>query len=288
MRNAALALILITLLLGGCNLPSGPVQPTTPTVDSVATEVSLLLTQMPTATLPVTATAAPTNTSAAAEPTATITAAPAATDAAAPSPTPSATPAANSVRSSLGTPSWTDSLEMGKSFYQYDNDNTKVVMRGGALELTGLNADGWMGWSLTFSQKPQNFYLDAVFSQTACSGADIYGLVFRAPNTDSGYFFGVTCDGRYSLRARDFADGTNIAVVELTQNAAIHSGAGQTNRLAVRASGNKIELFANDTLLQEVTDSRFGSAGNFGAFVAANNTPGFTAKMEEISLWNLP
>ena len=66
---------------------------------------------------------------------------------------------------------------------------------------------GWMGWSLTFSQKPQNFYLDAVFTPQTCSGADVYGLVFRAPDTESGYFFGVTCDGRYNLRSRDFGDG---------------------------------------------------------------------------------
>jgi hypothetical protein len=241
-------------------------------------QISLLLTQMPTATAAATATSTPSVT---AEPTQ-------AQPTAESSPTPTATLSAGSLRASLGAPAWTDSLETGKAFYQYENDNTKVVMTGGALELTGITANGWMGWSLTFSQKPQNFYLDALFTPQTCSGADVYGLVFRAPDTESGYFFGVTCDGRYNLRSRDFGDGTNVAVIELSQNAAIHSGSGQTNRLGVHAVGNKIGLYVNDTLLQEVTDSSYASAGNFGAFVAANNTANFMVKMEEISLWNLP
>ena len=281
MRKTALSMILI-LLLAGCNLPTGPAA-TTPTADPVATQISLLLTQMPTPTTEATATQAP---SATAEPTqAQPTAQPPAAES---SPTPTATTSAGSLRASLGTASWTDSLETGKAFYQYENDNTKVVMTGGALELTGITSNGWVGWSLTFSQKPQNFYLDAVFTPQTCSGADIYGLVFRAPDTDSGYFFGVTCDGRYSLRWRDFSDGTNVAVVELSQNGAIRSGTGQTNRLGVHAVGNKIGLYANDTLLQEVTDNSQTGAGNIGAFVAANNTANFTVKMEEVSVWNLP
>ncbi len=277
MRYRALSLTLIAVLLAGCNLPTSPID-TTPTVDPVATQISLLLTQMPTATAAATATSTPSVT---AEPTQ-------AQPTAESSPTPTATLSAGSLRASLGAPAWTDSLETGKAFYQYENDNTKVVMTGGALELTGITANGWMGWSLTFSQKPQNFYLDALFTPQTCSGADVYGLVFRAPDTESGYFFGVTCDGRYNLRSRDFGDGTNVAVIELSQNAAIHSGSGQTNRLGVHAVGNKIGLYVNDTLLQEVTDSSYASAGNFGAFVAANNTANFMVKMEEISLWNLP
>jgi len=277
MRYRALSLTLIAVLLAGCNLPTSPID-TTPTVDPVATQISLLLTQMPTATAAATATSTPSVT---AEPTQ-------AQPTAESSPTPTATLSAGSLRASLGAPAWTDSLETGKAFYQYENDNTKVVMTGGALELTGITANGWMGWSLPFSQKPQNFYLDALFTPQTCSGADVYGLVFRAPDTESGYFFGVTCDGRYNLRSRDFGDGTNVAVIELSQNAAIHSGSGQTNRLGVHAVGNKIGLYVNDTLLQEVTDSSYASAGNFGAFVAANNTANFMVKMEEISLWNLP
>lgn len=269
--------ILLVLMLAACNLPTGP-SATTATPDAIATQISLLLTSAVTATP--------------AAPVATNTQAPSPTVTVAPSPTPgpeaTATATATLPPSTAeDPPDWTDSLDGGKTFYQFDNGNTRVSLEGGHLALTGINADGWLGWSLTFSRKPADFRLEAVFTSQACSGSDISGLVFRAPDTDSGYFFGVTCDGRYSLHARDLADDADSTLIGLTTGAGIVTGSNQANRLGVRAEGDRISLYANGNLLAEITDSTF-SEGNFGAFIAANETPGFTVWMEEISLWNLP
>jgi hypothetical protein len=274
-QKAPLALLLL-LLLAACNLPSQPVA--TPTPDAVATQVSQLLTEMPTPTVPLppadTPTPAPTDTPAV------------------PTDTPvanTATPtlAADSPGASLGNPSWYNNLESGRAFYLFENENTLVTHADGSLVLTGLTANGWHGWSLTFTQQPVNFYLEAVFNPQDCSGADIYGLVFRAESVSSGYFFGVTCDGRYNLSARNFEDGSNTPLINLTSSQAIQTGGNVTNRLGVRAEGERIALYANGVLLQEVTDATFDD-GYIGAFVAANATPGFTVRMDEISLWNLP
>jgi hypothetical protein len=161
-------------------------------------------------------------------------------------------------------------------------------MEGGALVLTGLTANGWHGWSLTYSQKPHNFRLEAVFQTGTCTGADLYGLVFRAPDGSSGYFYGVTCDGRINLHARNFEDGTDTEIVALTGASQVTAGSNQTNRLGVNISDGKIQLFANGAMVQEVNDETFKDAGYFGAFVAANETAGFTVGMDEISLWKLP
>ena len=146
MRRITLSILLSVLLLAACNMPTGPAA--TPTADAVATQVSQMLTQCqrrplrshgdqraphphpppPTAT-PILPTSTPTSAA-------------------------SATPSTSSGR---GAPSWKDTLDSGKAFYQYENDNTRVVKENGHLALTGLTADGWMGWSLTFSQKPKNF-----------------------------------------------------------------------------------------------------------------------------------
>jgi hypothetical protein len=115
----------------------------------------------------------------------------------------------------------------------------------------------------------------------------MYGLIFRAPNANSGYFYGVTCDGQYNLHARDFENETDTILLNLNYGSGINAGSNMTNKLAVRAEGTKIGLYANDVLLQEVTDSTYTS-GSFGPFVAANETPGFTVWMEEIALWELP
>ena len=284
LHKSALVILLGTLLLTGCNMPTGPIS-VTPTGDPISTEVSQLLTAMPTATSRPTDTAAP--------PTAAPSDTPAPVEA---SPTPTqpaaaATAAATATRdpdSSLGNPTWRETFDSGKAFYQYESDNTKVLMRNGALELTGLTANGWHGWSLTYSQKPRNFVLEGEFNTQTCSGADIYGLVFRAPNTDAGYFFGVTCDGRYSLHARNFANGEDSALVNLTTNSAIRTGSNQSNRIWVRVEGEKISMYANDVLLQEVNNNKYLNEGNVGAFVAANETAGFTVLLDTVSLWVLP
>lgn len=273
-----LLLILLSIALTGCNLPTTPSATATP--DEIATRVSLLLTEAPTQIPP-----APTGT---AVPTSTNPPVPSATTA-----PPTLTPipvevTLTSTPTEAGDPpDWTDSLDGGKAFYKYENDNTKVSQEGGHLALTGINANGWLGWSLTFSRKPENFRLEALFTTQSCSGADIYGLVFRAPNANKGYFFGVTCDGRYNLHVRDFEEDSDTVLINLTNGSGIVPGPYQSNRLGVRAEGDKIGLYANGTLLQEIRDPTYG-AGNIGAFVAANETTGFTVWMDEISLWNIP
>ncbi len=294
MQTRKILPLLALLLLSACNLPNRPIQPSSD--HAIETQVSQLLTTQPTTPAPPVITATPEAPQPAAN-TATI-AVPATT---APTPTniPSFTPVptraqpaptlpSGDPRNSLGAPTWHDSLETAKAFYLYENDNTKVTQDNGALVLTGKLANGWMGWSLTFSHPATNFYIEATFTPQQCSGTDLYGLVFRSPSTDAGYFFGVTCDGRYNLHARDFKENTDTTLVELTANSAIQAGSNQTNRLGILANGDKLGLYANGILLDEITDSTYSAEGDFGALVAANETPDFSVHMEEISLWKLP
>jgi hypothetical protein len=271
-------LILVTILMAACNLPTAP--STTSTPDAIATQVSDLLTKVPTAT-PAAPVIVPSETKAqdatatVAIPTTTLTST---------SPAPTST---SSPTEANDPPDWTDTLDGGKSFYKYENDNTRVTQEGGHLALTGINANGWLGWSLTFSRKPADFRLEAVFTTQTCSGTDLYGVIFRAPNANAGYFYGVTCDGHYNLHVRDFENDVDTVLINSTNGTGIKTGSNQTNRLGIRAEGEKISLYVNNTLLQEINDATY-SSGNLGAFVAANETTGFTVWMEEISLWNIP
>jgi hypothetical protein len=65
-------------------------------------------------------------------------------------------------------------------------------------------------------------------------------------------------------------------------------GSNSVNRLGVMVNGDRISLYANGVLLEETTDVTFKDQGNFGAFVSANETAGFTVKLDEIRLWMLP
>jgi hypothetical protein len=289
MRKSFYALFFV-LLLAGCNLPTRLQGVPTPTEDAIGTQVSQMLTNVPTFTpspLPATPTLPSTQQDVATEtPTleaATPTTAPPPTNAA-----PTSTVPASDPKSALGEPAWRDTLETSRSFYQYENEGTRVSSEPGALLLTGRTANGWMGWSLTYSKPMQNFYLEATMIPQTCSGADMYGLVFRAADNDSGYFYAFTCDGRFSLDARNFKDGTDLELIDSTPNSAILSGSNTANRIGVMVNGDRISLYANGVLLQEINDTAFSKEGNFGALVAANATPDFTVKLDEIAIWQLP
>lgn len=290
MFKSAAIVLLIALLLTGCNMPGqAPLQATpegTLSVDEVATQVGVLLTAQPTATTAPTQAAPPTATLAPS-----MTPLPPTATPVLPSSTPVATQAAGpqGPAAGLGEPVWRNPFDSGKGFGlndPYEDENTRFEVRNGRIEMTGRKANGWHGWRLT-SPKITNFYLEAVATTGTCAGDDTYGLVFRAPDFDSGrgYYFGVSCDGRYMLGEWEH-DGV-ADVIGLTQNSAIISGSNQTNRLGVRAQGSKIGLYANGTLLQELEDSTFGDAGNFGVWVAAFDTAGFTVSVDEIAYWNI-
>ncbi len=291
MRKPLLFICLAALLLNACSNSRSSVTPT-PQQDAVATQVSMMLTNQPTATVMLpSATFAPTETSIPTE-TATATGTnstptPAATV------TPSvasATPTsiAGDPKTALGNPSWQANFDKDKTFGKIDNENTKISQANGALLLTGVNANGWLGWSLSFSQQPKNFYLEATLNPQTCAGSDQYGVMFRAPDVNGGYFYGFTCDGRYFLQAANFNDLDKMIVPLTASDGAIAAGANQTNRLGVMVKEDKISLYANGKLLKEVTDTSFKDKGYIGAFITPYKTAGFTVKMTALSLWNLP
>lgn len=266
--------IFATLILAACNLPTRPINTPTPTVDLVATQIAHLL-----ATQEVSTRSAPLATQ-------TPSLMPSATPVATPTPPPVPTPTTNpsDPALSLGDPTWKDTLDTAKNFYLFENDQTKVEAEDGALALTGRNANGWLGWSLTYAQNPSDFYLEATFRTRSCAGSDLYGIVFRASKENAGYFFGVTCDGRYNLIYRDLNQDVQDELIPLKAVPAIQAGSDQINRLGVFAQGEKISLYINGSLIDEIADST-RSSGYFGAFVAANQTAGFRVDMDQIKLW---
>jgi hypothetical protein len=185
-------------------------------------------------------------------------------------------------RLKLGSPSWKEDFsKANKNFYQYEDDQTRFLYETGNLSLIAKNPNGWMGWSLSYP-KPKDFYLEATFKVGTCSGLDQYGLVYRAPDFNNGYFFGFSCDGQFSLRIYN----QKGYLIPWTPNPAILSGSDQVNRLGILAQGDRYAFYANGKLLQETKETTFLDAGVFGAFIASANTTNFTVLMDEIAFWN--
>ena len=288
-RYVLLALI-AALALAGC-LP----QPSTPVNvdDLVATTVSSTLTAQappptvpptqpqvtvdtPVATFPPTATEPPTLIPS------TGTTTPTATSPATTTPT----PIAGDPRTTLGGPTWRDPLDSGNGWNLGEDSYTVASVEAGELVLTGRSTLD--GWRIT-GQEVRDAYLEATIEADDCTGSDHYGLMFRVPdfhNPNEGYLLGFTCDGRYWLRSWDGVQMETL--VPLTASAAINAGSGKTNRAGVMTDGDRLALYANGTLLQEIVDDSWSDKGGFGVFIGARKTEGFTTRMDEIAYWDLP
>ncbi len=324
--------LLLLVALAACSLParSTPAQPPagnaeTPTLsaDEMQTQISQMLTVMPTNTgqpqgeatatqsLPTvmvetatpdggqgalpqaTATTAPATQ---APPEATATTAPTATTGPTATATATAGPTATLVpgdpRGRLGSPTSTDNMDNANTWvWPTGSDKyTLGVFGGGVQSITALT--GTDGWRLAnpAGRAFSNLYLEATVRLGTCSGSDHYGLMARVPvleEPDQGYLFTLTCDGRYSLRRWNGEVGTKGEMkwlVNWTASPAIQTGSNKVNRIGLWASGSRLILYANGQLLTEVKDTSYPS-GYFGVVVGSDNTKDLTIQVDEMSYW---
>lgn len=267
---------------------SAPVAAPTVVPDDLATRVSATLaalpSEVPTVAQPGPAasdTPPPTATSEA------TTAAPSPTSTETPSltgtPTPSATSVSGDPRTQLGQPSWRDTFAGASNWTLGEDSYTRAKVEDNQLRLTGLTTTD--GWRLTWPEI-DDFYLEATINSGSCEGNDHAGLIFRVPDrhdADHGYLLGFTCDGRYWLRLWDGEKMTTL--VPLTSAAAILSGADKDNRMGVLAEGEKLALYANGQLLEEIEDDALTGEGGFGVFVGARKSGTLTIAVKEIAYW---
>jgi hypothetical protein len=281
MKRLLFSIFLIVTLTTACEIK----QVGTPAPDLVATQVAVVLTSMPSATLSPIESPAPTNEpqptgTQIPSPTLTLTTVPSPTliDTPTPAVTASATKSTTDPKESLGQPTWErNTFEVGKDFGYFDNKK---------LVITAKHANSYLGWTLTYP-RPQHFYLEANITTSSCSGLDTYGLVFHASDyTESkGYFLGFSCDGQYNLRSWDGSQFSDL--ITWKPAAGLNSGSNKTNRLGVMVVGNKFTFYVNGNLLSDLEDDAYPDAGHFGLFIAAVNTPGFNVQLSDIAYWDI-
>jgi hypothetical protein len=201
-----------------------------------------------------------------------------------PSPTIAATlPPPSDPRSELGTPTLRETFDSPAGWFFTSDGHTQMDVRDGELVMTAFNPDHWNGWAFS-SQSGTDFYLEMTAAHGLCGGLDRFGLLFRAPG-NSGYLLGLSCDGRYSLWTWDgFMENR---ILDWTSSDFIRTGEGSPNRLGVRAQGDRLAVYVNGYLLQDVQHPGF-SAGRMGVFVGSAETVNYTARVDEVVYWPLP
>jgi len=200
-------------------------------------------------------------------------------------PTPSQTPI--DPAASLGDPTWKDDFTNGAYWPLYNDSHLKMVIQDGKLNMIALipnRKDPWDGWMVS-QPLLTDFYLSVTASFGNCSGLDRYGLLARAAS-DAGhsYLFGISCDGKYSLRI--WNGFKFIELIPWTPSEYIHQGFQQTNQLGFRAEETKISLFINGNLLTDLEDNTY-SQGTFGLFIGAVETESFYVLFDEIAYWEI-
>ena len=303
-KFVTITIVLLALVLTGCNMPASRGKTPEDADDLMATEIARILTGTPvevevspTTTGQEEETEEPTEpaeTDEIEETEAVPTEEPTETEEAetlTPTPTetptaePTATLADTDPASTLGEPDWVDTMEDGDNWPTGYNEFTNIVFEDGFLKLSGeTELDGWrLSWPYL-----EDFYLEAEVQSPECEGNDRFGIMFRVPanaNANKGYLFGITCDGEYSLRRWD---GTNMYFpVNWTEDEAIKTGEKVVNKLGVMAEGEDITLYINGEKVDEVVDKAFLN-GNFGIFVSSVNTEELTVWVDVVRYWENP
>ena len=286
-----ITIVIIALVLSGCNLPGSKSVAEIDPDDAMATEIARILTGTP-----IQIEISPTTAVEEIEPTEQEEALPEPTEPEVieePTPAPTDTPAPLATPTladtdpilTLGTPTWVDNMKDGDNWFLPVDQFTRVKFEDDFMKLTALQNDP--GWRVSWPA-PEDFYLEATLQTPECEGNDQFGLMFRVPpgpDADKGYLFGITCDGRYSLRRWDGA--VMHFPINWTAHDAIQEGADVVNKIGVMARGANLALYINGQKVNEVTDSNYLS-GWFGIHVSGTNVDDLSVWVDQIRYWDEP
>jgi hypothetical protein len=194
------------------------------------------------------------------------------------------TPAPDDPVDSLGSPDWRASFQDSSYWYTFEDQQASIQVKNGALILESFRANSYESWSMSYP-KISDFYLEIQgVSGDVCKGKDRYGIIFRAPDPNKGYLFGISCDGYYRVRTWDGEKFTELVGWQRSEHISI--GSSQTNRIGVLADGTDLSFYINGHLVEEVQNDTYHS-GVFGAYIAAAETKGFTVSVNQASYWEM-
>ena len=193
----------------------------------------------------------------------------------------------------LGDADWIDEMETAEYWPTGIDEFTSAAFENGTLKLTALSETN--GWRIASTPVLGNAYIEADVKMGTCRETDGYGFIFRVPKDtgyNKGYLFGITCDGRYSLRMWDGLtdeSGLMLWLKYYTISEWINEGANQSNRIGVMALDNRFILYVNGEKVDEIIDDDNTYAeGFFGLYVNRDKTENLATVVDKVSYWTDP
>jgi DNA uptake protein ComE-like DNA-binding protein len=266
-----------TQVAGAGTAVSAPSSPATAATRSLPTQTSAIVvpaasatptrthTSLPSDTLVPSATPVPTETS-------TVTPSPTRT----PSPTPTLAPPPGA-----GELLFVESFDPPAYYWGVGNtDFSRSEIGGGQLSVHVNRA----ALAYVFGNMPlgADFYYQVAARPGVCAPGEHYGLQVRAPDDTNFYLFGVTCEGK--VRIQLLLNNAYTLLVDSPPNAAIHTGEGAVNVLAVRAQGSDFEFYANGERVATLSEASHAE-GKFGVYAKALNSLVFDVAFDEVYGW---
>jgi len=198
-------------------------------------------------------------------------------------PTPTSPPGDPTI--GLGDPTYEEDFSDAAFWWEYDDDDSEVLVQDNSLRFTKNDANSYSLWTASWPTL-QDYYLD-VISQVpgACSGKDEWGVLFRSQDATKGHLFTITCDGFYRLRLWNGTDMTLL--VESTESEHINPGSGAFNRIGVMAADDEISLYVNGFFLETINSSAYDAVGPYGVTINAVETDNLTVHFTELRYWDL-
>jgi hypothetical protein len=186
---------------------------------------------------------------------------------------PQATPAADTAGPILYSDDFES--ELSSDFTPETNESSVYAFVDGSYAIT-VKKPKLLSWAtIKGDYADASITVDASIDGPAASAA---GLIFHYQDDMNFYIYTIDGEGRYELDV--YKDDTPTTLIDWTESSAIKP-AGEVNTLRVETSGDTIRLYANDELLDEISDSTIPN-GKAALVVNTFDDPNVTVKFDNL------
>jgi hypothetical protein len=165
--------------------------------------------------------------------------------------------------------------EQSSEFPAKTNDSSTYTFSDGAYSIL-VSKPNLLSWvQMKGDYGDASITVDANIDGPTASAA---GLIFHYLDDKNFYIYSIDGEGRYELDV--YKDDKPITLIDWTESSSIKP-AGEFNTLRVETQGDTIRLYANDELLDEVSDSTIAN-GKAALVVNTFDDPNVTVKFDNL------
>jgi hypothetical protein len=137
-----------------------------------------------------------------------------------------------------------DQLWTGASVY-----NGNIIVSGDKITLAVKTPKGMLSVPRK-EQLPADYYLEVTAEARLCRGEDAFGLMFRAPNDQTGYRFLINCNGMITLQ--QVVGGTPNPIMDWIQSSSLEPGLLFPVNIGILVSGKTIRIYLNQVQQMDI------------------------------------